>query len=168
MGPAAPQSSSCFKLIQDLSHLSSAFIASCSLLLPWRLRALKPAVIAGAAEDAKVFQKHGVNRATTTGVLENVRMVIETAMVDGLVGSGQVLRTLAQKQAFLVQLHPRDRMRLLAVVSASLIADAPNLGSCSVRNAGVVAPLPGKRAEHLGQTNARSSIGYAIQTSVQN
>ena len=66
-----------------------------------------------------MFQKHGVNRATTTGVLENVRMVIETAMVDGLVGSGQVLRSLAQKRGFLVQLHPRDRMRLLAVVSAS-------------------------------------------------
>lgn len=66
-----------------------------------------------------MFLKHGGNRTTTIGALENVRMVIETAMVEGLVGSGQVLRELSQKRAFLVALKPRDRMRLLALVRSS-------------------------------------------------
>ena len=64
-----------------------------------------------------MFQKHGANRTTTSGVLENVRMVLEKGMHDGLVGSAQVVRGLAQKRAFLAVLHPKDRMRLLTMVS---------------------------------------------------
>ena len=63
-----------------------------------------------------MFLKYTINRAASTGALDNVRMVIETAMVDGLVGSTQVLRTLAQKRAFLQALHPKDCMRLLNMV----------------------------------------------------
>jgi len=64
-----------------------------------------------------MFQKYGSSsRATTAGVLDNVRMVMESAMVDGLVGSSQVLRTLPQKRAFLLALHPKDRLRLLHMV----------------------------------------------------
>ena len=63
-----------------------------------------------------MFQKYGSSRATTAGVLENVRMVLESAMVDGMVGSNQVLRSLQQKRAFLLALHPKDRLRLLHMV----------------------------------------------------
>ena len=71
----------------------------------------------GTAEDAKMFFKYAMNRAATSGVRDNVRMTIETAMVEGLVGSNQVLRTLSQKRAFLLAIPCKDRMRLLHMVS---------------------------------------------------
>lgn len=48
-----------------------------------------------------------------------MRMMLEIAMVNGLVGSAQVLLDLQQKRAFLAVLHPKDRMRLLTMVSRS-------------------------------------------------
>lgn len=63
-----------------------------------------------------MFLKYAINRASTSGILDNVRMVIETAMVDGFVGSNNVLRTLPQKRAFLLALPNKDRMRLLNMV----------------------------------------------------
>ena len=75
---------------------------------------------AGTAEDAKMFLKYTVNRASSAGALDNIRMVIETALVDGLLGSTQVLKTLPQKRAFLQALHPKDCLRLLNTVGALL------------------------------------------------
>lgn len=63
-----------------------------------------------------MFLKYAINRASSAGALDNVRMVIETAMVDGLVGSSQVLKTLPQKRAFLQALPPKDCLRLLNMV----------------------------------------------------
>ena len=77
---------------------------------------------AGTAEDAKMFLKYAINRASSTGALDNVRMAIETAMIDGLVGSNQVLRSLPQKRAFLQALHPKDCLRLLNMVRDSILA----------------------------------------------
>lgn len=74
-------------------------------------------IFAGTAEDAKMFLKYTINRASSTGALDNIRMVLETAMVDGLVGSNQVLKTLPQKRAFLQAIHPKDCLRLLNMVS---------------------------------------------------
>ena len=37
--------------------------------------------------------------------------------IDGLVGAKEVLRTVPEKTAFLLVLHPKDRLRLLGMVS---------------------------------------------------
>ena len=68
-----------------------------------------------------MFLRHSINRTSTTGGLEHVRMALEAAMVEALVGSTQIpaLATLAQKRAFLTALPHKDRLRLLAVVSAA-------------------------------------------------
>ena len=39
--------------------------------------------------------------------------------VDGLVGAKEVLRTVPEKAAFLLALHPKDRMRLLGMASTA-------------------------------------------------
>ena len=41
--------------------------------------------------------------------------------VDGLVGAKEVLRTVPEKAAFLLALHPKDRMRLLGMASTSFL-----------------------------------------------
>ena len=69
-----------------------------------------------------MFLKHGGNRITTSGTLPNVRMVLEAAMVGGMVGSTQALPSLLEKQAFLQALHPRERLRLLTMVCPFLKA----------------------------------------------
>lgn len=77
------------------------------------------AVPAGVAEDAGMFLRHGTSRVTTSGGLENVRMGLETALLEGLVGSGQVVPELTQKRAVLCALRPKDRMRLLSMARLS-------------------------------------------------
>lgn len=72
--------------------------------------------VAGVAEGAGMFLKHGTSRVTTSGALENVRMGLEAALLEGLVGSSQVVPELTQKRAVLCVMRPRDRLRLLSMV----------------------------------------------------
>lgn len=70
----------------------------------------------GTAEDFKMFFRHGSSRATNTGAMENVRMIIEDAMQESFAMFNNDFKTITQRQAFLQVLHPKDRLRLLTMV----------------------------------------------------
>ena len=63
-----------------------------------------------------MFMKHTLSRASSAGALENVRMIIEDALLEAFAGISQNLKTLPEKRTFLQSLHPKDQLRLLTMV----------------------------------------------------
>ena len=72
--------------------------------------------------------------------MDNIRMIIEDALLEGFAGASAVLNTLSERTAFIMAIHPKDQLRLLTMVSQLAPSPQPThtlsslpghgLGSC--------------------------------------